>query len=47
MKSTATAPFVARIGIDWGDAKHDVCLLPEGATVGERHVLTHGPRSNR
>ena len=45
MKSTATATFVARIGIDWGDAKHDICLLPEGTTVCERAVLTHSPEA--
>jgi transposase len=45
MKSTATEEFAARIGIDWGDAKHDICLLPEGATAGERCVLTHSPEA--
>jgi len=45
MKSPATEAFAARIGIDWGDAKHDICLLPEGTTVGERCVLTHSPEA--
>jgi len=44
-KSPATEAFAARIGIDWGDAKHDICLLPAGATAGERFVLTHSPEA--
>jgi Transposase len=45
MKSPVTEPFAARIGIDWGDAKHDICLLPEGTTTVERCVLTHSPEA--
>ena len=26
MKSVATPPFAAYVGIDWADAKHDICL---------------------
>ena len=45
MKSSATDPFVARVGIDWADAKHDVCLQPEGADTLERSVLIHTPEA--
>ena len=42
MKSSATEPFAARIGIDWADAKHDICLFPESAVTreSERRVDT-------
>ena len=35
--------FAARIGIDWADAKHDVCLQPAGSSKLERTVLKHTP----
>jgi hypothetical protein len=37
--------FAARIGIDWGDKKHDVCLVKSGSTKLERTVLKHTPES--
>jgi transposase len=37
--------FAARIGIDWADKKHDVCLVKSGSTKLERTVLKHTPES--
>jgi len=37
--------FAARIGIDWADQKHDVCLLPADATEPERFTLKHTPEA--
>jgi transposase len=45
MTSSATASFAARIGIDWADAKHDVCLLPENAVTRESEVVVHTPEA--
>ena len=45
MKSSAAPPFAARVGIDWANAKHDVCLLPENAAALERTVLIHTPEA--
>ena len=45
MKSPATEAFAARIGIDWADAKHDVCVLPVGETCCEHSVLIHSPEA--
>lgn len=36
-------PYVAYIGIDWADQKHDVCLQAVGADEREFSVLTHRP----
>ena len=38
-------PFVAFIGIDWADKKHDVCLWVPGVEKRERVVLEHSPRA--
>lgn len=35
--------FAALIGIDWADAKHDICLQAAGAEAIERSVLKHSP----
>lgn len=45
MKSSITEPFAARVGIDWANAKHDVCLLPDDAAALERAVLIHTPEA--
>lgn len=36
-------PFAAFIGIDWANAKHDVCLQPAGSDKRELSVLAHRP----
>jgi len=38
-----TERFAALIGIDWGDRKHSVCLLPVGYEARERFELEHRP----
>jgi transposase len=45
MKSSATESFAARIGVDWADANHDVCLLPENAVAIESTLLIHTPEA--
>ena len=35
--------FAARIGIDWSDKKHDVCLQASGSSRLERAVVKHTP----
>ena len=35
--------FAACIGLDWADAKHDICLLPSGTKKVEASVLRHRP----
>jgi len=37
--------FVARIGLDWADAKHDICLRVPGAEAVESSVLAHTPEA--
>jgi transposase len=37
--------FVAFVGIDWADAKHDVCLQAAGATKREGLTLEHTPEA--
>ena len=37
--------FAAFVGIDWADAKHDVCLLSADADVAESAVITHSPEA--
>jgi transposase len=43
----ASPPFVAFIGIDWADKKHDVCLHVPGQKKRERSVLEHRPTAIR
>ena len=33
--------FTARIGIDWADSKHDVCIQPQGSDAREFDVIAH------
>ena len=35
--------FVAVIGLDWADKKHDLCLLETGQTTPEFSILEHDP----
>jgi transposase len=43
MKPKADTEFAAYIGIDWADAKHDICLQPANVDKREFDVLTHRP----
>ncbi|MCA1602483.1 MAG: IS110 family transposase [Acidobacteria bacterium] len=38
-------PFAALIGIDWSDAKHDICLVETATGTQELSVVTHTPES--
>ncbi len=35
--------FAARVGIDWSDRKHDICLTPMPGGARQRSVLEHRP----
>src|SRR2546427_7684352 len=37
--------FAAFVGIDWADAKHDVCLQPAGSATCECFQLEHTPEA--
>ena len=37
--------FAAFVGIDWADAKHDLCLQAAGSTTREARVLDHTPEA--
>jgi transposase len=43
MTDVTTHEFAAFIGLDWADAKHDVCLQVAGADKREFQVLAHRP----
>jgi hypothetical protein len=45
MKPHAPAAFAAFIGLDWADAKHDICLQAAGAEKREFLVLEHRPEA--
>ncbi len=45
MKRPPEPEFVAFIGIDWADAKHDVCLQPANASEREFSVIVHRPEA--
>src|SRR5713226_4947142 len=45
MKDVPEPEFVASIGIDWADAKHDVCLQPTHASEREFSVIVHRPEA--
>lgn len=45
MKRAPEPEFVAFIGIDWADAKHDVCLQPANASEREFSVIVHRPEA--
>jgi transposase len=38
-------PFAACIGLDWADAKHDLCLQAAGTAKRERFQLEHTPEA--
>ena len=37
--------FVAHIGLDWSDCKHDVCLIASDSEKFEYDVINHSPES--
>lgn len=41
VKPTDTQPFTAYVGIDWGDAKHDICLQAAGSDRREFDCIPH------
>src|SRR5215468_4134220 len=43
MKRLMTNEFAAFIGLDWADAKHDLCLQVAGSDKREFQVLAHRP----
>lgn len=43
MTTLAMDEFVAFIGLDWADAKHDICLQAAGCDKRELKVLEHRP----
>jgi hypothetical protein len=43
MKSQAPAAFAAFVGLDWADAKHDICLQAAGTEQREFLSLEHSP----
>ena len=45
MQPPAPEAFAAFIGLDWADAKHDVCLQAAGAERREFLVLEHRPEA--
>ena len=45
MKRQPDAEFAAFIGIDWADAKHDVCLQAADSDEREGSVLLHRPEA--
>src|SRR3989475_9111717 len=45
MKPQAPEAFAAFIGLDWADAKHDVCLQAAGAERREFLILEHSPEA--
>ena len=45
MKPQASKAFAAFIGLDWADAKHDICLQAAGSERREFLVLEHSPEA--
>jgi transposase len=45
MTQTSHDTFAACVGIDWADAKHDMCLQAAGTTKRERLQLDHTPEA--
>ncbi len=41
MNTLSTVPFTAFIGIDWADAKHDVCVQAADGDEREFDVIPH------
>ena len=45
MERVAQEEFAALVGLDWADAKHDICLQPAGTERREFLVLEHRPEA--
>jgi transposase len=45
MNLSTDIDFAAFVGIDWADAKHDICLQPADGQTTERTVLQHCPEA--
>src|SRR5215471_629442 len=45
MKPQAAEAFAAFVGLDWADAKHDICLQVTGTERREFLVLAHRPEA--
>ncbi len=45
MTRLPTDDFAAFVGIDWADAKHDVCLQAAGSETREFSILVHTPET--
>src|SRR5512133_1790217 len=45
MKPQASEAFAAFVGLDWADAKHDVCLQAAGTEQREFLSLEHSPEA--
>ena len=45
MKQEAHEAFAAFVGLDWADAKHDVCLQAAGSAKREHFILEHTPEA--
>src|SRR5215468_5714594 len=45
MTQTSHSTFAAFIGIDWADAKHDICLQAAGTAKRECSILDHQPEA--
>src|ERR671922_35230 len=45
MKQQACEEFAALVGLDWADAKHDVCIQAAGTKQREFLVLEHRPEA--
>jgi transposase len=45
MTHGSPAAFAAFVGIDWADAKHDICLQAAGSTKREACMLAHTPKT--
>ncbi len=43
MKSLANSEFTAFIGLDWADAKHDICIQPADSLTREFDRIAHQP----
>jgi transposase len=44
MNTLASFEFTARIGIDWSDTTHDICLQPAGSDEREFDRIAHQPK---
>ena len=45
MTQVSHEAFAAFVGIDWADAKHDVCLQAAGSAKRESFMLEHTPET--